>query len=366
MQVEVACLTAEERDRDREERLARLLRMVAPGTPLREGLEYILRARTGALIVVSDSPQVLALVDGGFRVDAEYTPARVYELAKMDGAIVLSADGRRILYANTQLTPDANIPAHETGMRHRAAERTARQTGELAIAISQRRNVISLYRGTLRYVLRDPALLLAKASQALQALERHRAVLDQTLINLNALELEDLVTVTDVAVVIQRTEMVMRIMREIERQVLELGTEGRLVEMQMQELVSHVLEEGRLVIRDYLQPSDDRGTVPAEEMLAGADILDLASIARLLGLGMPAGTLESPASPRGYRLLRRIPRLPTVVIENIITRFGQLPAILRATFEELDEVEGIGEARARAIREGLHRLKEQAMLERTI
>lgn len=347
----------------------KVLKQVAPGTPLREGLESILRARTGALIVIGDSPPVMALVDGGFRLDCEFVPASLYELAKMDGAIILTPDTRRILYANTMLVPDSTIPTFETGTRHRTAERVAKQTGELVISISQRRNLISLYKGNMRYVLRDISVILTKANQALQTLEKYKSVLDQAVTNLSALELEDLVTVLDVVLVIQRTEMVLRIVTEIERYISELGTEGRLVSMQLEELVTNVAEEGMLILRDYAQLGEGRSPEQVREQMSGwphEDLRDLLTIARIMGLGSAPGTLDSPVSPRGYRILRKIPRLPMPVIENLVEHLGSLQRILRASIEELDEVEGIGEVRARAIKEGLRRLREQIMLERHI
>ncbi|HEY3365090.1 MAG TPA: DNA integrity scanning diadenylate cyclase DisA [Symbiobacteriaceae bacterium] len=345
----------------------KVLRTVAPGTPLREGLESILRARTGGLIVVSDKPEAMSLVDGGFRIDSELQPASLYELAKMDGALVVTPDCKRILYANATLIPNPGIPSYETGIRHRTAERVARQTGELVIAISQRRNIISLYKGNMRYVLRDISVILTKANQALQTLEKYKSVLDQALVNVSALELEDLVTVMDVVLVVQRTEMVQRIVTEIERYIYELGTEGRLVSMQLEELVANVAEEGHLITRDYIAPGEGRTPENAREQLAtwpSEDLLDLVSLTRLLGLGSAPSVLENPVSPRGYRILRKIHRLPMPVIENLVNHFGGLQKILRASIEELDEVEGIGEVRARAIKEGLRRLREQAMLER--
>ena len=229
----------------------RALRMVAPGTPLYEGLENVLRARTGALIVVGDTPEMLALVDGGFRIDAELNPSALYELCKMDGAIVLSADARRILLANVQLQPDPLLPTRETGTRHRTAERVARQTGQLVIAISQRRNVITLYQGNWKYLLPEVSVLLTKANQALSTLEKYKSVLEQALTELNALEFEGLVTLQDVVTVIQRAQMVDRIVREIERYVVELGTEGRLVELQMEETLNGLEDEGMLTVKDY-------------------------------------------------------------------------------------------------------------------
>lgn len=347
----------------------KVLRQVAPGTPLREGLESILRARTGALIVIGDSAEVMKLVDGGFRLDSEFLPASLYELAKMDGALILSHDARRILYANATLVPDSSIPSTETGIRHRTAERVARQTGTLVISISQRRNIISLYKGTMRYVLRDISVILTKANQALQTLEKYKSVLDQALTNLSALELEDLVTVSDVVLVVQRTEMVLRIVAEIERYISELGTEGRLVSMQLEELVVNVGEESGLIIRDYAVLGENRTLDTIREHMAGwdsEDLLDLPTIVRIMGLGATPSALENPVSPRGFRLLRKIPRLPMPVTENLVNHFGTLQKVLRATIEELDEVEGIGEVRARAIKEGLRRLREQTMLERHV
>lgn len=352
---------------ERDQQLLRVLRIVAPGTALREGMESILRARTGGLIVVGDSPQVMSMVDGGFRIDSDFLPAYIYELAKMDGAIILSHDLKRILYANAHLSPDPAIPSFETGIRHRTAERTAKQTGELVIAISQRRNIISLYKGNSRYILRETGAILNKANQALQTLEKYKSVLDQVLTNLSGLELEDSVTAMDAALAVQRAQLVLRIVREVERYVLELGTEGRLVDLQLEELAGTVEEECSLVVRDYIAPEVDSAAVLlALSAFPADDLPDLAGVARVMGMGGGPGALETPQVPRGYRILRKIPRLPMPVIENLVSRFGSLQPILQASISELDDVEGIGEVRARLIKEGLRRLREQVMLERHV
>lgn len=346
--------------------LLRALKMVAPGTMLYEGLENIIRARTGALIVIGDSPNVMGLVNGGFRLDCEVNPSRLYELAKMDGAIVLSSDARKILVANAQLLPDPLIPSEETGTRHKTAERVAKQTGELVVAISQRRNVITLYKGSLKYIIRDIGVTLAKANQAIQTLEKYRSVLDQTMTNLSALEFENLATLQDVAEALQRSEMVRRVAREIEKYICELGTEGRLVSMQLEELMANVEDETLLLIQDYL--ADNARTPEAvAEQIAGwsqEELLDPDVICRALGYPGNPDPYDQPVSPRGYRILARIPRLPTPVISNLVDTFGAFPAILNASIEELDGVEGIGEVRARAIKEGLRRLREHLLLER--
>ncbi len=345
--------------------MAKVLKMVAPGTTLYEGLENILRARTGALIVVSDAESVMKLVDGGFRINSELQPSTMYELAKMDGAIVLSSDARRIIVANAHLTPDYLIPTSETGTRHRTAERMAIQTGELVIAISQRRNVITLYKGNQRYVIRDIGTTLAKANQALQTLQKYKSVLEQSLLNLSALEFENLVTLSDVCTVIQRAEMVNRIAAEIQRYIFELGSEGRLVSMQLDELMIDIEDEGHLVVRDFFRGEASLVDGFQKEVATwdDDDLLDLNALARTLGY--PGGTsLDLSLTTRGYRILGKIPRLPFPVVENLVKTFGVLPKVLEATTEELDDVEGIGEVRARTIKDGLRRLREQILLDR--
>lgn len=345
-----------------EDKLMQMLRMVAPGTSLREGLENILRAGTGGLIVIGNGQELSGITEGGFVVNAEFSPASLYELAKMDGAIILSPDIKRIIAANTFLIPDLNIPSSETGIRHRTAERVAKQTGALIIAISQRRNVITIYRGSIKYMLRDTGVILTKANQALQTLEKYRTTLDKIIENLSILEYEDAVTIFDVTKSLQRVEMVLRVVQEIERYICELGTEGRLITMQLEELVTNVENDALLIIRDYVLAASDKSpnhilaiinSWPAE------DLLDLTLLARAIGYSGSASILDQPVSPRGYRILSKIPRLPFLVVENVIKEFGSLKMILNASIQELDAVEGIGEVRARSIKEGLARYQEQ-------
>lgn len=345
--------------------LIKSLKVIAPGTVLYEGLENILRARTGALIVIGDSDKVMKVVDGGFNINVDLNPSSLYELAKMDGAIVLSTDTRKIILCNAHLAPDPMIPTTETGTRHKTAERVAIQTGELVIAISQRRNVITLYKDNHRHVLRDIGTILAKANQALQTLGKYKSVLDQALINLSALEFEDLATLTDVGTVVQRTAMVMRISEEIERYVYELGSEGRLVNMQLEELMFDIEAEGLLVLKDYL-PSLEQLEEVCNELSTWTyeDLLDLNAIVKEMGFMGQA--LDLSITPRGYRILRKIPKLPVPVIDNLVRTFKNLQHILGASIEELDEVEGIGEVRAKSIKEGLRRLREQVLLDRHI
>ncbi len=351
---------------NQEQLFLKHLKLVAPGTLLYDALANVLRARTGGLIVVGDDPEIMSMVNGGFKIDAEMHPAYLYELAKMDGAIVLSSDAKRILFANVQLTPDHMIPSFETGTRHRTAERVAKQTGQLVIAISQRRNVITMYWGNNKYVVRDISVILAKANQALSTLEKYKSVMEQSLINLSALEFEDFVSLLDVATVIQRGQMVWRIAHEIEGYIVQLGSEGRLVSMQLEELMSDIVDEGLLVTQDYIVIPDKTGEEVWEEMITwdSDELLNLSLIVRELGYTSTTNALEQEVTPKGFRILNKIPRLPMPVIENLVSVFQFFPDICDASIEELDDVDGIGEVRAKAIQDGLRRIREQVLLDR--
>src|SRR5918995_2268387 len=274
-----------------EPRLVKALEMVAPGTAVREGIDNIVHARTGGLLVIGDPDELAFLFSGGIRLDIDYTPALVYQLAKMDGAIALNANATKIAWCNVQLMPDPTILTSETGTRHRTAERISKQTDALVIAASQRRNVVSLYVDGAKYIPEEIPAVLAKANQALQTLDKYRSRLDQVSTRLTALEFEGGVTLHDVLTVLQRAELVTRMAVEIERYIVELGTEG-------------------------------------------------------------------------FRILGRIPRLPKLVVQNIVREFRGLDEILAATDPELESVDGVGEIRAKDIREGLRRLQEINLVDR--
>lgn len=343
-----------------------VLRLVAPGTPLREGLESILKARTGALIVVGDSQDVLKLVDGGFFINKEYSQAYLYELAKMDGAIVLSKDLKKILYANAMLIQDTSISTDETGTRHKTASRVSKQTGEIVISISQRRNIITLYKGARKYIIRETSAILSKANQALQTMEKYRNVLDSAINNLSVLEFEDIVTLDDVAFVIQRIEMVMRIAVEMEKYICELGNEARLLSMQLDELLANVESDEILIIEDYMEEKANSSSEQMQEnlrRLSFDELMEISNICRILGFDTGVNAFDTAIFPRGYRMLSKIPRVPLSVIKNLVDRFLNFQGIINATMDELDEVEGIGEVRARMIKEGLRRVQEQLFLD---
>ena len=354
---------------DELEALRNTLAAIAPGTPLRDGLERILRGRTGALIVMGQDRVVESISTGGFPIDVAFTPTALRELAKMDGGIVIDAEATRIHMANVHLMPDHSILSEETGTRHRTADRVAKQTGFPVISVSQSMQIIAVYVGSTRYVLEDSGQILSRANQALATLERYKLRLDEVSSTLSALEIEDLVTVRDVAVVAQRLEMVSRIAREIEGYGVELGTDGRLLSLQLEELVTGVAEEREIVVRDY-QAGRRRNKSPesvlaALEALDPTDLVDIGQVAKALGLG-GSEHLDGAVAPRGYRLLAKVPRLPVAVIEGLVAHFDTLQKLLSAGVEELQIVDGVGELRARSVRESLSRLAESSMLERYV
>jgi len=357
----------------KEDNITKILRLIAPGTPIRDGLENILRARTGALLLITDKQDVLKeVVDGGFTINEDYTSSKLYELAKMDGAIVLSGDLKKILYANAQLIPSHEITTLETGTRHRTAERTAKQTGELVISISQRRSIITVFKGNDRYILEDTNAVLNKANQAIQTLEKYKKVFDNKLSLLNEYEFNDIVTLQNVIGAIQRAEMVMKIVEEIQRQISELGSDGRLVKMQLEELIGGLEKEERLIIKDYIVPGKGKNKRTAEdainnlENLSYEEISKESTIAKLLGYGTFDDYDEVAVYTKGYRILNKIPRMPSNIVENLVESFKSFQHILAADIESLDEVDGIGEVRARTIKQSLRRMQEQFVFDNLI
>ncbi len=353
---------------ERDDVLRSVLATVAPGTPLRDGLERILRGNTGALIVIGWDNTVQTLCTGGFPLDVEFSATELRELCKMDGAVVLTTDGGRILRAATHLMPDPAIPTEESGTRHRTAQRVAVQTEFPVISVSQSMRIISLYIGERRYVLESVGELLGRANQAIATLERYKSRLDEVSNALSALEIEDLVTVRDAAIVSQRLEMVRRIADEATGQVVELGTDGRLLALQLEELMAGVDADRELIARDYV-PTGRRSRTPPQVLtelaeLSATDLSDLTLVARAMGLPSTLEGLDSAASPRGHRLLARVPRMPGAILDRVVEHFGGLQKLLAASAEDLQVVDGIGESRARAVREAISRLAEVSIIDR--
>jgi diadenylate cyclase len=339
---------------------------IAPGTELRQAIDDIIRSKEGALIVIGDPNDIAFMVSGGMRLDQGFTPQFLYELAKMDGAIIVNAPVTKIAYANVQLMPDPTIPSSETGTRHRTAERVAKQTEGLVISISQQRETVTIFVGQSRYQLEPIADVLAKTNQALGTLETYRTRLEQVLTRLTALEFQNAVMLDDVLVTLQRAELTTRMAEEIERACVELGEEGRLIRMQLEELVADVPDEKAALVYDYHADGGAERTREGLEALAAIPYDQLLEFELLAVLGYPASVnpLDHSVSPRGYRVLSHIPRLPDSVVKRVVSTLPGLEGIVRASQRELEAVEGVGTVRAREIREGLRRLQEHNLMDR--
>jgi diadenylate cyclase len=340
------------------------LARVAPGTPLRDGIDRVVRAQAGALLVLSDEPDVLSICSGGFLVDAPYSPQRLSELAKMDGAIIISSEGGRIARANVHLVPDPTVPTSETGTRHRTAERVARSLDVPVISASEEMGVINVYAGGNKRQLQEVGHLLERANQALQTLERYKNKLDDAITNLTAVEVEDVATLRDVVAVVQRGEMVHRVADEIETLIIELGFDARLLRLQLDELYGEIDDELDLVVVDYLPDGRAAEDISSEmSKLPDDDVLDLRVASGVLGRHGDNDDLSQEVAPKGLRYLHRVKRLPSEVAVSVAEHFGGLAKIQRATLDDLMSVEGVDESTARAIRETMTRITESTILD---
>lgn len=353
--------------KQREEKLNKVLKRMAPGTDLREAIDNIIDAKTGALVVVGDTENVLKISNGGFELYHQFTPQRLYELAKMDGAIILDDNLNQILRANVHLVPDSSLYTAESGMRHRTAERVAKQTDALVISISQKRNSVTIYLDSTRYILNDARELLSKSNQALSTLEQYKSRLDQVAANLSALEYEDLVTLLDVIIVLQRSLMVEKVIEEVRSYITELGEEGRLIQMQLDELVASTLEDSKYLVFDYAKKGQKADAVYDRlKQLNSEELLDLMELAKAMGYEGGIDILEKNLHPKGYRVLRKIPKLPIKCIDKLVSHFKDLKAILESDAQQLAKVEGIGKSRAKVIENSLKRFKESSLMERYV
>ncbi|MGL4392545.1 MAG: DNA integrity scanning diadenylate cyclase DisA [Fusobacteriaceae bacterium] len=334
-----------------------VISQITPGTKLREGVYNILEGGRGGLIVVGMNDEIEKMLDGGFFIDCEYTPEKLYELAKMDGAIVIDENIEKIFYANVHLHPKTSYGTTESGTRHRTAERMARQTNKLVVAVSERKKHVSLYKGDFKYILKHISVVLDQANQALKTLEKYKAVLEKELDNLTLLELEELVTIREVASVLQRFEMVYRIKKELRSYIVELGRDGRLLNLQSDELLLNVKEEKREFLKDYF--NYEKGELNLEkiydelEKLSDKELLDLEKFSYILGYGKSPSTLDNKVVPKGFRLLSKISKLSKKDIEKLTDTYENLTALQDATEDDLATVKGISIFKIKAIRRAL-------------
>ena len=352
---------------EREDRLIQALRMIAPGTALRDAIDNIVKSRHGALLVFAEEEKIAPMISGGIALNVDLQPMVLYELCKMDGEVLLDADGSHVLHANVQLMPDARISSQETGTRHRTAERVAKQIDVLCISISAARDVVTVYVGDIRHYMDPIRTILDKADQALRTLERFRTRWNQASTSLSLLEFQNAVTMNDVLLVLQRVEMMLVIVHLIEGYIVQLGTEGRLVQLQLEDMLVGVREDRADILADYLPDthpvSGDSSVAPPIGQVRSVDLLSLTFVAESLGFGKDIA-LDKHVRPRGFRLLRRIPRLNDWVTDAVVSHFGDLNHLIESPLDELAAVPGVGFPRAREIKDGLNRIYETTLLER--
>ncbi|MFP3952830.1 MAG: DNA integrity scanning diadenylate cyclase DisA [Candidatus Bipolaricaulota bacterium] len=339
--------------------LEELLREVAPGTTFRDALDRIVEQGHGGLIVVSEMEDITEIITSGFKLDSGLTAQRLSELSKMDGAIIVDSNLARINYANAHLSPDPTIESLETGTRHKAAEQTAKQLKLPVIAISERRNRITVYFEEERYILREISTIMSKVNQALLIMEQYRGNYDDDLQELTVLELDGNVLPYHVVNPITTIGQMLTLKKEINRMFLELGEEKTLPSRQLDNMISGIEEDMEFIIKDFCR--DLEGDV--DDLVA--EVIELCSettpsTKKLMALlGYEEEHLDEFLSSRGYRILHKIPRLPHVVIERIVDRFGTLENILQARRDDLQDVKGVAETRSNTIKAGLQRLENR-------
>jgi diadenylate cyclase len=323
---------------------------------MRRALERIIQQGKGGLVVLGNGAPVSAVSSGGFDiVGAAFTPARLAELSKMDGGIVLDDSWGEILAAGVHFLPDGSIPTDETGARHRTAERMAEQTGKPVVAVSEGRRVATLFYKGQKIELATPTEVAAHVNQELQSLDRLRNRLDEAEAKLTRLEVARLATYRSAVTVLQRAELVQRLGEVVEARTLTLGEEGRIVALQLHDLLGGVDWTARAVIQDYLKPLRAGGVdraVGRLRAMSGTDLEDPSRVGRELGLP----DLDDPAEARGFRILSELGRLPDAVREDIVRHFGSVSKLLVADEESLLSVEGVGETRAGQLRAFFERL----------
>ncbi len=327
---------------------------------MRRALERIIQQGKGGLVVLGDGAQVDEASSGGFSLKgAIFSPARLAELSKMDGGIVLDDSWSNILEAGVHFIPDGSIPTDETGARHRTAERMAAQTGKPVVAVSEGRKVATLFYAGQKIELASPTEVAAHVNQELQSLDRLRGRLDDAEIKLTRLEVAGLATFRSAVTVLQRGELVERLGRVVEARTLTLGDEGRIVYLQLSDLLAGVDFTKRAVLRDYVKPLRNSAIRQAMEDLSAMTPADLEDPSRV-GKEMGFPDLDDPADPRGYRLLSQVGRLPDSVRDDIIRHFGSATTLLDARVDDLLGVEGVGETRAGQLRAYFDRLRDTA------
>lgn len=331
-----------------EEELSNVLKLVAPGTNLRTALDGTLKAGKGALIVV-DNGNLTPLLDGGFRVSCRFTPQKLVELTKMDGAIILSKDLKKIVHANVMLTPNSSIKSSETGTRHKSAERTARQTGGLVIAISERKHEINLFYKNIKYHLKNTDEILRKASEQIQLLEKHKELFDKFVEKLNKSELRNYHNILQAVYVVQKGRIIQKISKDLKKYIVELGNEGTLLKTRLKEITMGVDRETDLAIKDYTKLDLKKSRILLNS-LSYDEILDTENILRVLA----HDSLNNNVTVKGWRLLSKT-SLIEQEIATIIKELGTLGKVINSNASTYSKL--IGDEKANSFKEEIERMK---------
>ena len=343
---------------DYQERFEQAIRQTAPGTALRRALDMIIAGHLGALICIGDSDNVIAAGDDGFKLDISFTANRLFELSKMDGAIVVDKDVTRILRANYHLNPDPSLPTSETGMRHRTAARMSLLTKALVISVSERRQVVNLYLDGRGYQLRSVQELMGSVNQLLVSMQGTRTQVDRGLLRLTTLELNNIVTVRDVTDVFYLFEVLLTEAEEFDRLILQLGSEGKTIKMQRDEFIGDLDAEYTLMIRDYaLDSSEDNAAKIRRKFhdTRNSDMRSAKSVARMLGY--ESFGEDTVLTPLGLRTLNNVSVVRDGVADKIVDEYGSLKGLLDDIEENPERVGDLGVRNPTILADSLQRMR---------
>lgn len=340
-----------------KQRREQALRMCAPGTALRTALDMIIAGHLGALITIGDEDAVIAAGTDGFKLDVSFTASRLFELCKMDGAVVIDKDITKILRANFHLNPDPTLPTAETGTRHRTAARMSLLTNAIVISISERRQVVNVYVDGKGSQLRPTPEVMSTATQLTGIMQSTREQLDRQLLRLSTLELNNFVTLADVSSVIYLCEMLMTSAAELDSCILELGRNGRVIDMQRQEYAGTIDEEYTLLIRDYALDSSEANAAAIREEFRKTpndQLRTSRNVARILGY--EDLSVDSIMTPLGLRTLNRVSVVRKGMADKIIDEYGSLQDIVAAVEEDPAKLEEVGVNNPDVLADSLHRM----------
>lgn len=329
----------------------------APGTALRHALDMIIAGHMGALICIGDSEHVLAAGNDGFPLDISFTANRLFELSKMDGAIVVNKDLTRILHANFHLNPDSSLPTSETGMRHRTAARMSVLTDAMVISVSERRQVVNVFVDGKAHQLRSVQEIMASVNQLLATMQTTRNTLDREFLRLSSLELDNVATLNDITNIFSNLELLMIASKKLEGCIHELGTEGRIVNMQREQFAGDMDDVYTLMIRDYACDSSLENAQRIREeftRLTPQQLHSAMRVARILGYDNL--NEDSVMKPLGLRTLSRISVVREGVADRIVDEYGSLHNLIEDLEDNPERARDAGVKNPSVLADSLRRM----------